>query len=66
MLATFIGNTSMGFISGNTYDIYTMCKNIIPRNGVVPNPCLCVFDKNSKAWCPYSNLERFFENWKVH
>ena len=65
--AEFIGKTSMGFITGHIYTIETACKMVkrCKTSRADPVPCLCVYDKNSKAWCPYSSMEKVLENWRL-
>lgn len=67
MRAEFIGKTSMGFITGHIYTIETACKMVkrCKTSRADPVPCLCVYDKNSKAWCPYSSMEKVLENWRL-
>lgn len=67
MRAEFIGKTSMGFITGHIYTIETACKMVkrYKTSRADPVPCLCVYDKNSKAWCPYSSMEKVLENWRL-
>ena len=66
MNGKFIGRSSMGFISGRTYDIKSEVKKI--RKGSFPfcrdMMCICIYDKNSKAWCPYQSLEAVMNNWE--
>lgn len=66
MKGKFIGMSTMGFINGNTYDIQSKIQNI--RKGSYPfckdMTCICIYDKNSKAWCPYQSLESVMRNWK--
>lgn len=62
MKAKFIGESSMGFVTGCIYDIYTDCQ-MIRETTLSFKPCLCIFDKNSFAGCPYENLEAVLQNW---
>ena len=55
MKARFIGQTSCGFIHGQTYSIYSRVKNDI----------ICIYDRESDACCPYKSLEAFLTNWAV-
>ena len=57
---TFIGTTSMGFVKGKQYSLISRI-NKIPSLGY----CICLYDIDSKAWCPYSNLKTVLENWKL-
>lgn len=67
MRAEFIGKTSMGFITGQIYTIETACKMVkrCKTSRADPVLCLCVYDKNSKARCPYSSMEKVLENWRL-
>ena len=67
MIAKFIGQTSMGFINGKTYNIKLYIRTV-RKGGTVFGTnmnCICVYDKNSKAWCPYQSYESFNKNWIV-
>ena len=61
MKAIFIGKTSRGFKTGKMYDIKTKCEVVKVRGK--EQCCLCVYDTSTFTWCPYSNLEKFLENW---
>ena len=65
MKGKFIGKSSMGFINGDTYDIQSKIQMV--RKGSYPfckdMACICIYDKNSKAWCPYQSLEGVMRNW---
>ena len=65
MIGKFIGKSSMGFINGNTYNIQLKIQKV--RKGYYPfcedMTCICIYDKNSKAWCPYQSLEAVLKNW---
>lgn len=66
MKAVFVGKDSMGFKHGHTYDIYSKIQ-IIRKGGSVFGEnmnCICIYDNNSKSWCPYQNLESVLKNWK--
>lgn len=68
MLARFLGKTSMGFIHGLTYDVYTKINDVAKYyNGVkyMPSCCICLYDKNSSAWCPYNSVEALLMNWEI-
>lgn len=60
MEAKFVGNSSMGFITGRRYNVYSEVQ-CIPN---MDRPCICIYDYNSSAWCPYTSLESVFRNWK--
>lgn len=57
---TFIGTTSMGFVTGRKYLLKSEVKKI-PGTGYN----ISLYDTNSNAWCPYSSLETVLENWKL-
>lgn len=61
MTGKFTGKTSMGFITGEIYDLRSEINTIL-RNSIPVN-CICLYDKNSKAWCPYASLETVLQNW---
>ena len=66
MKGKFIGKSSMGFITGRTYEIKSKIQLV--RKGSFPfgkyMTCICIYDKNSKACCPYQSLESVMKNWK--
>lgn len=64
MIAKFIGTTSMGFIHGRLYSIYTDINPIL-RSGVFQGYCICLYDMTSTAWCPYGSLEALLQNWEI-
>lgn len=61
MKAKFIGTTSMGFVSGRIYDIKSKIQMIWEGGDTMA--CICIYDKNSTAWCPYQSLEAVMKNW---
>lgn len=62
MRAIFIGEDgSRGFKHGKTYELNSDIRPIHVSRG--EKTCICLFDRNSKAWCPYSSLEKILENW---
>lgn len=63
MIGKYIGNNSMGFKHGKVYTIKSKIELIIKRNKMLP--CICIYDVNSKAWCPYQSLEALFRNWEI-
>jgi hypothetical protein len=66
MKAIYIGtDTSRGFEKGKEYTIRTKVMPIHKNLSLRSLFCLCIFDMNSKNWCPYSNLELVFDNWKI-
>ena len=68
MRGKFIGKSSMGFRNGVTYNIRSDIQKI--RKGVYPfcedMMCICIYDMNSKAWCPYQSLESVMKNWEIY
>lgn len=66
MKAKFIGKSSMGFVTGNVYDIKSKLQ-VFQKQG--PSfrrlvTYICIYDNNSIAWCPYQSLEAIMQNWK--
>lgn len=66
MKGKFIGKSSMGFTTGNTYNIKSKIQMIRKRGSLFRgiSMCICIYDNDSKAWCPYQNLEAVMKNWK--
>ena len=67
MIGKFIGNSSMGFKSGYVYNIKTEIKNV-RKGGLFGKsvPCICVYDVDSMAWCPYESLGAVLKNWEFY
>lgn len=68
MKGKFIGKSSMGFVTGNTYDIKSKIQ-MVHKGGAVfgeDMACICIYDNNSKAWCPYQSLEAVMKNWMFY
>ena len=67
MKGKFIGKSSMGFRNGVTYNIQSDIKMIGKDGNVSGNDimCICIYDMNSKAWCPYQSLESVMKNWEI-
>ena len=67
MKGKFIGKSSMGFQNGITYNIRSDIKVIRKSGSVFGNDimCICIYDMNSKAWCPYQSLESVMKNWVI-
>ena len=67
MKGKFIGKSSMGFRNGVTYNIRSDIKMIRKDGNVSGNDimCICIYDMNSKAWCPYQSLESVMKNWEI-
>ena len=63
MQGEFIGKTSMGFVSGKVYNIYSKIQRV-KRFGI-PMLSICIYDKDSTAWCSYTNLESMMKNWNI-
>ena len=64
MKARFVGTTSMGFVKNRVYEIRSETKKL-QYNGY-SIICICIYDKNSDAWCPYKSLEAVMENWNFN
>lgn len=67
MKGKFIGKSSMGFIYGRVYDIRSTIQ-IVRKGGSFFNDamqCICIYDNNSLAWCPYESLESLLMNWAL-
>lgn len=63
MRGKFIGESSMGFYNGFIYNIRSDIRKInISGNNIM---CICIYDTNSHAWCPYQSLEALLKNWDV-
>ena len=67
MKGKFIRKSSMGFQNGITYNIRSDIKMIRKGESVFGNDmmCICIYDMNSKAWCPYQSLESLMGNWEI-
>lgn len=69
MRARFIGKDSMGFKHGKVYNIYTkmnMVQRRMPVTGEIEYVnCVCLYDKDSSAWCPYESVESMCKNWEI-
>ena len=61
--AKFIGSKdkkdSYGFIYGKVYDIRSKVQSIGKSD-----PYICIYDNNSRNWCPYDSVESILNNWK--
>lgn len=55
IVAEFIGQTSCGFVSNGTYEIKMKFKG----------KWIWIYDLHSAARCPYSNINKVAENWKM-
>ena len=62
MVGRFIGKTSMGFVTGQTYLLKSKIEKIY-KNGF-PMECICLYDEKSSARCHYRSLEAILENWE--
>ena len=67
MKGKFVGKSSMGFQNGITYNICSDIKMIRKGGSVFGKNmmCICIYDMNSKAWCPYQSLESVMKNWEI-
>ena len=67
MKGKFIGKSSMDFQNGITYNIRSDIKMVRKGENVFGNDmmCICIYDMNSKAWCPYQSLESLMGNWEI-
>ena len=67
MKAIFIGEDgSRGFKRGQTYEVNSDIRPIHTGGGYIfgqEKMCICIYDRNSRAWCPYSSLEAVLKNW---
>ena len=65
MKAKFIGKDSMGFKNGVVYNIRSDLKMVRKGGNTFGEniPCICIYDINSNAWCPYQSLESVMKNW---
>ena len=66
MKGKFIGKSAMGFVNGKTYDVKSKIEKIRKGDAVFGEDmmCICIYDKNSNAWCPYQSLKAVMKNWK--
>lgn len=55
MKARFVGKSSCDFIHGHSYCIYSRIRD---------DRLIWIYDKNSRAQCPYESIDSFFANWK--
>ena len=56
IIGRFIGKTSRGFETGKIYHLRSNIRQIYGW-------CICLYDTESSAWCPYSSLKAVLENW---
>lgn len=56
----------MGFVTGRIYTIRSDIKDIYVGGKIFGESisCICVYDMNSSAWCPYQSLESVLKNWE--
>lgn len=69
MKARFVGRDSMRFKHGKTYNVQTK-MNILQRRNPLTGEidyvnCICLYDKESPAWCPYESVEAMCKNWEI-
>ncbi len=65
MKAKFVGKSSMGFVTGKIYNIRSKIQ-MVRSGGLIFGEnimCICIYDNNSNAWCPYESLEAVMNNW---
>lgn len=62
MVGRFIGNDFLGFKHGNLYYLKSKVENVYVDGRIIP--CICLYDINSKVWCPYKDLESLLCNWE--
>lgn len=69
MKARFTGKDYMGFKHGKVYNVYTKMNMIQRRMPVTGESeylnCICLYDKESPAWCPYETTEAMLRNWEI-
>lgn len=67
MKGKFIGKSSMGFQNGCVYNIRSDIKMIRKGGSIFGENIIsiCIYDMNSKAWCPYQSLEAVLKNWEI-
>ena len=63
--ATFIGKTSLGFITNNTYDL-KLNEAFIGGDKVHLDISLSAEMINNKSRCHYGKVDLFLQNWKVN
>jgi hypothetical protein len=59
--ATFIGTTSLGFISGQTYDI-TLHQVMDSKSNLI----LHISTHDRKKVCEYTSIQTLMKNWKFN
>jgi len=64
MLGKFIGTTSMGFVTGQMYQVKCVKRLYHDRREGKQKMGLFLFDLNSEAWCPYESMDAILRNWR--
>lgn len=68
MKAKYIGNSSLGFVHNETYDIDIYMDYVVQKKYLGPNKkvhCICIFDiYNHHRWCPYESINVVFRFWE--
>lgn len=64
MIGKFIGTTSMGFVTGQEYELRQNKHLIWDKRSGKKKVAICLFDLHSDAWCPYDSWEAIFRNWE--
>lgn len=68
MRGRFVGETSMGFVHGQIYNVRSEIKplQITTNSKTKTQTCIVLRDKDSAAWCPYGSLEAVMRNWEFN
>ena len=63
--AKYVGVPSLGFVTGNTYEIKICSREIkiIPLGETISH--IYVYDQNSTLWHPYKDEEEMLKNWRI-
>lgn len=63
-VATFIGQDSLGYVRGRTYEIFVQPQGLWRqfRKGWA----IEIWLGNGIGWCPYTSLHSFLDNWEIH
>ena len=63
--ATYLGESALGFVKGETYDI-EICERkfqIFPLDETVSR--IYVYNLNGYGWYPYRDEEEMMKNWRM-
>ena len=63
MKGMFIGKDAMGFKHRHMYHIKSKIQMVHRYKFNDNMMCICIYDVNSNAWCPYESLEAVLRNW---